>query len=517
MTPIERLFNTLSTPTKLVIALGLALLPIGALTVYTTSAELADTRRALRGEAQGEMLTAARAVEALVARNTLALRVSAYGALSVGERDPCLVARDALSVAPAVARRFSITAAEGAIECGDLDREGLVTRGPVANGRVELWVDPEREGLLLGVGIPGASATGMITAAEMAEAIAAATTRVDGFVLDDGEEQLVLIGPPGPTAEGRRHEELTIGLVDRRLTAHAAADYVDVDLRDRLNIFLPVLMWALAAILSWALVHLLFMRPLRRLNHAVRDYDVATHDFAPPAKLGPAREIRELGESFAGTVSRIEEGERDLIAAIEGQRRLVREVHHRVKNNLQVVASLLNIHSRGAHGDEAREAYAGIGRRVEALSVVHRNHFAEIEESRGIQLRPLITELAASLRASAPDARLAISLDLDGAATTQDAAVSAAFFITEVVEYAILRDAIELEIALRRTSELTARLTVASEALVGAGGSDQRHRQFERIVDGLSRQLRSPLDRKLGGYSVELPVFPEENAQRPAR
>ena len=32
--------------------------------------------------------------------------------------------------------------------------------------------------------------------------------------------------------------------------------------------------------------------------------------------------------------------------------------------------------------------------------------------------------------------------------------------------------------------------------------------QFERIIAGLAKQLRSPLDRKLGRYSVDLPVFP---------
>ena len=32
--------------------------------------------------------------------------------------------------------------------------------------------------------------------------------------------------------------------------------------------------------------------------------------------------------------------------------------------------------------------------------------------------------------------------------------------------------------------------------------------QFERIIAGLAKQLRSPLERKLGRYSVDLPVFP---------
>ena len=73
-----------------------------------------------------------------------------------------------------------------------------------------------------------------------------------------------------------------------------------------------------------------------------------------------------------------------------------------MKNNLQVVASLLSIHGRSADQPEAKAAYSAIGRRVDALSVVHRHHYAEMEENRGIALRPLLTELAADLRSSAP-------------------------------------------------------------------------------------------------------------------
>ena len=129
--------------------------------------------------------------------------------------------------------------------------------------------------------------------------------------------------------------------------------------------------------------------------------------------------------------------------ALDGQRRLVREVHHRVKNNLQVVASLLNIHGRTAETPEARAAYGAISRRVGALSIVHRNHFAEMEENRGIALRPLISELAAELRAGAPESArgLAIDLDLESVNTTQDVAVAVAFLVTEIIEFAMLRRA----------------------------------------------------------------------------
>jgi two-component sensor histidine kinase len=232
-----------------------------------------------------------------------------------------------------------------------------------------------------------------------------------------------------------------------------------------------------------------------------------------PATRGAATEVRDLCLAFERAVERIEGAEQEAIGALDGQRRLVREVHHRVKNNLQVVASLLSIHGRSAEQDEAKAAYSAIGRRVDALSVVHRHHYAEMEENRGIALRPLLTELAADLRSSAPsEARgMRFELSLDSPNTTQDVAVAAAFLITEIVEFAMLRKPTDaIEISLRRDNDLTATLAIASSVLVSdSDPADTAKLQFERIVEGLARQLRSPLDRKLGRYAVTLPVFPD--------
>jgi two-component sensor histidine kinase len=295
------------------------------------------------------------------------------------------------------------------------------------------------------------------------------------------------------------------------ITAHVGVAHQRITTADRLLLLLPLLMWIAAAIITWSLVSRLLIRPLRRLEGAVTAYQPGDGSNELPRKLGPSEEIRELRNAFARAIDRAEESEQETTSALEGQRRLVREVHHRVKNNLQVVASLLNIHGRSANTPEARSAYAGISRRVGALSIVHRNHFAEMEENRGIALRPLVTELAAELRASAPESArgLAIDLDVDTVYTTQDAAVAVAFLITEIVEFAMLRapgDPVELSI--RRTSELTARLSLGSPVLVPDEDGNAEKTQFERIVGGLAKQLRSNLDRKLGRYSVDLPVFP---------
>jgi len=271
-----------------------------------------------------------------------------------------------------------------------------------------------------------------------------------------------------------------------------------------------VLMGIAAALITWLLVSRLLVRPLKRLERAVVSYQPGgTLDL--PRKVGPSEEIQELRDAFARAVARVDESDAEMASALEGQRRLVREVHHRVKNNLQVVASLLNIHGRSTTAPEARSAYAGISRRVSALSIVHRNHFAEMEENRGISLRPLITELAAELRAGAPESARALRIDLEIEAlnTTQDVAVAVAFLITEIVEFSMLNCPTDpIEISVRRTSELTARLTLASRVLVPEEDEAPEKMQFERIVAGLAKQLRSPLDRKLGSYSVDLPIFP---------
>jgi two-component sensor histidine kinase len=49
----------------------------------------------------------------------------------------------------------------------------------------------------------------------------------------------------------------------------------------------------------------------------------------------------------------------------------IREIHHRVKNNLQTVASLLRIQARRVHSDVARESLTQAMRRVGAIAVVH--------------------------------------------------------------------------------------------------------------------------------------------------
>ena len=502
-------FDHWSTGTKLLVLLSLALFPLGLALAWAARAALQDARSAELRDSFDDGRVAATAVEALLTRNGLALRIAANGALASDPDRPCEAAARSLALTPAVATRFSLFDTLGNPLCVKGDYAPSDNRDLVAPGAYRLWINPEQQSVRYRVGIIGGMAAGELTRDQIAKAVRDTSPTIDSIAIRDRQSVLDVI--PHVGTGDTRTSEYPIGR--GQLTAMVRSPVAAPFILDRLAVFLPLLMWVVAALLSWYLARRLLLLPLARLERAVTDYQPGENVLVLPERMGSAEEIRSLGAAFERAVDRLETSEQQMAEALNGQRRLVREVHHRVKNNLQVIASLLNIHGRSATTPESRAAYAAIGRRVDALSVVHRNHFAEVEESRGIALRPLLTELGQTLRASAPEGSVGapIHLSADALHTTQDAAVAVAFFVTELIEYAMLRGTAQpIEIELRRVSELAASLTVSSDALVLDAIQDGGDRQqFERVIGGLARQLRSPLEQKLGRLGVNLPVFPD--------
>ena len=508
MSLVER-FARLPTAAKLLLILSAVLLPIGIALTWLGESGIREANGALEGRTQDQSRAAAKAIESLIARNALALRIAANGVLAIGPGNACDRMARTLSIAPAVAQNFEIEDGDGDSLCSAGDVGDTSSYPLVAPGDIQVRIARDRDAVAIRAGVVGGMATALLSAHELRTAAAESAGSLQTLVLVDGDRELRLVGPPAGQDLSLRLSQWPLS--NGTLLARVGTLPQKITTIDRLVLLLPVLMWIAAALITWLLVSRLLVRPLKRLERAVRGYRPGQSALDLPRKLGPAQEIQELRDAFSRAITRVDESEHEMGAALEGQRRLVREVHHRVKNNLQVIASLLNIHGRGAETAEARSAYAGISRRVGALSIVHRNHFAEMEENLGIALRPLIAELAAELRAGAPEEarRLGIELDIETVYTTQDAAVAVAFLITEIIEFAMLNAPQEpVELSLRRTSELTARLSLSSRVLNPDEKEEGEKIQFERIISGLAKQLRSSLDRKLGRYSVDLPVFP---------
>lgn len=78
---------------------------------------------------------------------------------------------------------------------------------------------------------------------------------------------------------------------------------------------------------------------------------------------------------------------------------LLREIHHRVNNNLQVVSSLLSLQARSLKGQEALDALTKGKDRVKSMALIHQNLYQE-EHLTGVNSKEYIDRLGRSLLAS---------------------------------------------------------------------------------------------------------------------
>ncbi len=78
--------------------------------------------------------------------------------------------------------------------------------------------------------------------------------------------------------------------------------------------------------------------------------------------------------------------------ALKEKELLLREIHHRVKNNLQFISSLLRLQSRRVEGGAARSALEESQSRVQAMSLIHQNLYQD-EEPSSVHVKPYFEEL----------------------------------------------------------------------------------------------------------------------------
>ncbi len=507
------------TGAKLFLTLSLALLPLAVIATLATW----QTARTFNDEVRARVQTAAasggRALGLELVGDMTALRATT-GALDhdPGDAPSCARVDGVFAAQTSTSVRFAVLDAHGKLLCGQRFTGAMGGRRPSALRPIAATMLRDQGlSLAVGSGRRHASASALFSSGLLTRIIHPNGVGTGyGATIARGSETLTLVPLPSTGPLDRRETVRTpLGIDDLSLVMETRKAPITWPLV--LALLLPLLMWAAAASIAWFVVDRLLVRPLRRLRASVAAYHPG--DVIDPGDLSllPAQEIVELGDTFRAISRTVALHEAGLAEGLVRQTRLTREVHHRVKNNLQVISSLINIHARGSRGSEAAGAYSSIQRRVDALAVVHRNHFAENEANRGLPLRSVLGELASNIRATAPDesAHLGITLDIDAFLVGQDVAVAVAFLVTEIVELAMSVDAVaQIRIALKPTDrDMRATLSVTALALTGSPAlTEALTKRYGRVIEGLSRQLRSPLTRDdvAGQYRIDIAVIGQD-------
>lgn len=136
-------------------------------------------------------------------------------------------------------------------------------------------------------------------------------------------------------------------------------------------------------------------------------------------------------------ITEFRQNEERLKTALANQKMLLDEVNHRVKNSLQMVASLLSLES-GRASSEAREKLLSVSTRVNAIATIHASLYQDGDVTSVAvdqQLRDLCDHVSAS---SGCDVRsISIDLDLTPVRLCPNKAISLSIIVNELITNAL--------------------------------------------------------------------------------
>ncbi|HYQ18015.1 MAG TPA: histidine kinase dimerization/phosphoacceptor domain -containing protein [Polyangiaceae bacterium] len=181
--------------------------------------------------------------------------------------------------------------------------------------------------------------------------------------------------------------------------------------------------------------------------------------------IGSCVDITEMRESAEALRAR----SLALSSALREREILLSEIHHRVKNNLQLVSSMLALQARSV-GQEGQHALLEGQRRIDSIALVHEQLYGSHNLS-AVNLARYIEALIPELwRASGADGRVAVRLRLDDIELVPERAIPCGLLVSELVTNALKHAfpgerAGSLEIELERLPERRLRLTVKDDGV----------------------------------------------------
>jgi two-component sensor histidine kinase len=286
------------------------------------------------------------------------------------------------------------------------------------------------------------------------------------------------------------------------------------------GILFPLLTFGLALITVLLVTDRVVVRWIAYLQRIASLYARGRLSVRPVQAEQMPPEIRELAETLEDMADAIVGRDASLRDSLAQKDALMREIHHRVKNNLQVISSLLNMQQRALTDPAARAAMSDTRQRITALALIYRALYQGPDLKR-VDLRPFLEELTAQLVAGeishGPSVRTELSVD--ALVIDPDRLAPLALFAVEAItnaqKHAFAGRGGVLKLAFRVRGE-EAELEIsddgeaAEDALVASGVGRTLMTAFARQLRGRAELVRN----EGGGVTARL-LFPTPAADAP--
>ncbi len=165
------------------------------------------------------------------------------------------------------------------------------------------------------------------------------------------------------------------------------------------SFLLPLGAWLIAFLAVMSVSERVVVRWLNYLERIAAIYARGRFSVRAVQAGNAPSEIRVLAHTLDDLADSIVVRDRQLRESLEEKDALMREIHHRVKNNLQIISSLLSMQQRTVTDAPAKAALGDTRQRISALALIYRTLY-QSENIRYADARDFLTELVGQLVAS---------------------------------------------------------------------------------------------------------------------
>jgi two-component sensor histidine kinase len=183
---------------------------------------------------------------------------------------------------------------------------------------------------------------------------------------------------------------------------------------------LPILAFSMALAAVWVVAERGVLRWISYLQRIAQIYARGRFSVHPLQAERAPPEFRDLAVTLDEMAETIAARDASLLESLAQKDDLMREIHHRVKNNLQIIISLLNMQQRALADPAARAAMSDTRQRITALSLIYRALY-QGPDLKVVDLRDFLEELIAQLVLGEAPGAERVETELEAVSLTIDA------------------------------------------------------------------------------------------------